>query len=176
MSFMDCSPQTPHADYQITTDASGSWGCGAVFETQLAWSTEWIRMDIMAKELVPIVLSCAVWGPLILQKKLEFRCDNHSLVDAINKGSSKEPVVMHLLRCLWFFSAFFEVSVKASHIPGVANTAADMISRNRSTEFLSSHPHMAQAPTSIPPPLLKLVSPQKCDWTSPTFVRQKVFC
>ena len=56
---------------------------------QLAWSTEWTRMDIMAKELVPIVLSCAVWGPLILQKKLEFRCDNHSLVDAINKGSSK---------------------------------------------------------------------------------------
>ena len=93
VSFMDCSPQTPHANYQITTDASGSWGCGAVFETQwfqLAWSTEWTRMDIMAKELVPIVLSCAVWGPLILQKKLEFRCDNHSLVDAINKGSSKE--------------------------------------------------------------------------------------
>ena len=173
VSFMDCSPQTPHADHQITTDASGSWGCGALFETQwfqLAWSTEWIRMDIMAKELVPIVLSCAVWGPLILRKKLEFKCDNHSLVDAINKGSSKEPMVMHLLRCLWFFSAFFEVSVKASHIPGVANTAADMISRNRSTEFLNSHPHMAQAPTPIPPPLLKLVSPQKCDWTSPTFV------
>ena len=140
---MDCSPQIPHADYQITTDASGFWGCGAVFETQLASSTEWTRMDIMAKELVPIVLSCAVWGPLILQKKLEFRCDNHSLVDSINKGSSKEPVVMHLLRCLWFFSAFFEVSVKASHIPGVANTAADMISRNRSIKFLSSHPHMA---------------------------------
>ena len=73
VSFMNCSPQTPRADYQITTDASGSRGCGAVFETQwfqLAWSTEWTRMDIMAKELVPIVLSCAVWGPLILQKKI----------------------------------------------------------------------------------------------------------
>ena len=82
----------------------------------------------------------------------------------------KEPMVMHLLWCLWFFSAFFEASLKASHIPGVANTAADMISRNRSTEFLSSHPHMAQASTPIPLPLLKLMSPQKCDWTSPTFV------
>ena len=100
-------------------------------------------------------------------KKMEFRCDNHSLVDAINKGSSKEPMVMHLLQCLWFFSAFFEVSVKASHIPGVANTAADMISRNRSTEFLSSHPHMAQAPTPIPPPLLKLVSPQNATGPPP---------
>ena len=30
---------------------------------QLKWSAEWERMDIMAKELVPIVLSCAIWGP-----------------------------------------------------------------------------------------------------------------
>ena len=77
---------------------------------------------------------------------------------------------MHLLRCLWFFSAFFKVNLKASHIPGVANTAADMLSRNRSTEFLSSHPNMAQIPTSILPSLLKLVSPQRYNWTSPAFV------
>ena len=118
VGFLDCSTQAPPADYQITTDASGSWGCRAVLETQwvqLAWSTEWKRMDIMAKELVPIVLSCAVWGPLILDKKLVFRCDNNSLVGAINKGSSKEPMVMHLLRCLWLFSAFFEIKSTAFH-------------------------------------------------------------
>ena len=126
----------------------------------------WIIMDIMAKELVSIVLSYAVWGPLILGKKLEFRCDNNSLVDAINKGLSKELMVMHLLQCLWFLSAFFEVKLTASHIPGVANTAADMLSRNRATEFLSSHPQMS---TPVPTPLHKLVSPQRCDWTSPPF-------
>ena len=88
VSFLECSPHAPSPDDRITTDASESWGCGAVFETQwfqLARSTEWTRMDIMAKELVPIVLSCAVWGPLILGKKLEFRCDNNSLVDALTR-------------------------------------------------------------------------------------------
>ena len=52
-------------DYFIAMDASG--GCGAVFGTQwmqLAWSADWAQRDIMAKELLPIVLSCVVWGPL----------------------------------------------------------------------------------------------------------------
>ena len=52
-------------DCFIATDASDSWGCGSVFGTQwmqLAWSADWAQRDIMAKELLPIVLSCAVWG------------------------------------------------------------------------------------------------------------------
>ena len=56
----------------------------------------------MAKELVPIVIGCAVWGPLLIKKDTELKCDNWGLVDAINKGSSREEMVMHLLRCLWF--------------------------------------------------------------------------
>ena len=120
VSFLECSPTPRPPDVFIETDASGSWGCGALFNNlwfQLQWSTEWKPMDIMAKELVPIVLSCAVWGPLLPRKILEFKCDNQGLVDAINKGSSKEPVVMHLLGCLWFFSAFFEITIRAAHIP-----------------------------------------------------------
>ena len=48
----------------------------------------------MIKELVPIVVSCAMWGPLLSK---EFHCDNQSLVDAVNKGYSKDEMVMHLL-------------------------------------------------------------------------------
>ena len=66
VSFLECSmtPQPP--DIFIETDASGSWGCGALFNNlwfQLKWSTEWKPIDIMAKELVPIVISCAIWPP-----------------------------------------------------------------------------------------------------------------
>ena len=112
MSFLEGFSTSQKPDVQIHTDASGTWGCGALFNNhwlQLKWSTEWKRMDIMAKELVPIVLSCAIWGPLLPTKSIKFKCDNSSLVDAINKGSSKEPMVMHLLRCLWFFAALFEI-------------------------------------------------------------------
>ena len=49
---------------------------------------------IMAKELVPIVLDCAVWGPLLAKGSTVFQCDNHGLVQAINKDSSRDLMVM----------------------------------------------------------------------------------
>jgi len=82
---------------KIFTDASGHWGCGAVYGNQrmhLAWSSEWSQQDIMPKELFPIVLSCVVWGPLILGSRVKFRCDNISVVESVSKGSSREPTVM----------------------------------------------------------------------------------
>jgi len=140
--FQDTSTESLY-DYQIQMEASGTWGCGACFNGQrfqLPWSPEWIPVNIMAKELVPIVLSCAVWSRLISKKRIEFRCDNCSLVDAITKGSSREDMVMHLLRCLWFFTVVFDIHITASHIPGVMNTSADLLSRNQLKKFLLMHP------------------------------------
>lgn len=57
-------------------------------------------MDIMVKELTPVVISCAVYGPQLRRQQVLLQCDNQSLVAVINKGYSKEPSVLHLLRCL----------------------------------------------------------------------------
>ena len=108
----------------------------------------------MAKELVPIVLSCAVWGPS-LAKMSEFQCDNLSLVSAINKGTAKDTLVMHLLHCLWFFTALFDIDVTASHIAGVNNETADMLSRNHVENFRAAHPspqHHCHLPCCISSP------------------------
>ena len=62
VSFLQMAP-IPQASIQ--TDASGMWGCGAFFEgkwLQWQWTEEWLPIPMMAKEMVPIVLSCAVWG------------------------------------------------------------------------------------------------------------------
>ena len=158
--FESIHPQTT-ADYHITTDALGSWGCGGCFNEhwlQYAWPTGWSSVSIMAKELVPIVFSSAVWGPLLSKRSIEFRCDNRSLVDAINKGSSKDNMVMHLLRCLWFFTAIFNIKIITSHIPGVSNSSADMLSRNQAKDFLVANPQASQRPTPLPPSLLLIVS------------------
>ena len=58
-------PATP-ANF-ITSDASGTWGCGALHYNQwlqLAWPPEWVELPIDPKELVPIVLAVALWDPL----------------------------------------------------------------------------------------------------------------
>ena len=97
----------------------------------------------MAKELVSIILSCGVWGPYPARQRILFQCDNYSLVAAINEGSSKHPLVMHLLRCLWLFVALYDIDIVAEHIAGATNQVADMLSRNRSD-------HSFTIPTGIP--------------------------
>ena len=142
------SPDTP-PDVQIQTDTSGSWGCGTFYDgkwLQWQWLPEWSSIGIMAKKLVPIVLSCAVWGPLLAHCKTLVLCDNLSVVVTANKGSTKEERVMHLLCCLWFFVAHYDLDLVVKHIPGVANSIADdLSSNNMHSFFLQTHrPHCSQ--------------------------------
>ena len=53
------------SDFCIQTDASGSWECGACWGYHWSlwlWPKEWEPVEIMAKELVHIIIRCAVWG------------------------------------------------------------------------------------------------------------------
>jgi len=156
----------------IQTDASGSWGCGAFYNGawfQWEWPDEWLSVDIMIKELVPIVLACAVWGFHLRHQVVRFQCDNSAVVAALQKGSAKDEHVMHLLRSLWFFTAFHDFSVQSAHIPGVNNCRADQLSRNNMHIFFLSNPQANQFPTPLPQPLLELVGTTRPDWTSHTF-------
>ena len=52
----------------ITSDASGSWGCGAYLSSgkwfQLELPSSWDSIHITMKELLPIVIGAAVWGSM----------------------------------------------------------------------------------------------------------------
>ena len=58
-------------------------------------------------------------------------CDNEAVVIVINSGYSRDSFLMHVLRCIFFFSATFDFNLTAAHIPGCYNTLADAISRNK---------------------------------------------
>ena len=50
----------------VTSDASGSWGCGAYSRNsgswfQVEWPASWHSINIAIKELVPIVINAALW-------------------------------------------------------------------------------------------------------------------
>ena len=97
---------------------------------------------------LPILLSCVVWGLTRSKKYVQLYCDNLSLVDSLNKGSSKDPSVMKLLRTLWLFIAYFDISIKATHIPGTQNNSADHLSRNSMEKFRQLRPNMPLRITS----------------------------
>ena len=54
----------------------------------MASGMEFNRHTVMAKELAPIVISCATWSSYLKRQHVLFECDNNSLVSCIFKGYS----------------------------------------------------------------------------------------
>ena len=61
----------------------------------------------------------------------------------MSSGYRRNCSVMHLLHCLFFAEAHYNMHVTASHIP---DTQADTLSRNNLSSFFSQAPHMARQP------------------------------
>ena len=120
-------------DITITSDASGVWGCGAYSSVawfQYQWPPSYKDHHITIKELLPIVIATAIWGIDWTNKSILCRCDNEAVVHIINTGTSKDPEVMGLMRCLHFIAAKFNLLLSATHIAGVENSLANAVSRD----------------------------------------------
>ena len=128
----------------VTSDASGRWGCGAFNDRgdwfQFQWPQEWADVHITCKELLPIVVACAVWGGQWQGRAVRCLCDNAAVVAIIRSGTSRDPGVMHLMQCLFFFMARFQVVLQPAHIPGKQNEAADHLSKEALSSFLQLMP------------------------------------
>ena len=79
-------------------------------------------------------------------------------------STSKDHLLMHLVRCLVFYAAFFGFQFVAQHVPGVLNSAADAISRNNIPLFLSIFPQVPRV--TVPQQLLDLLVIKRPDWGS----------
>ena len=76
--------------------------------------------------------------------------DNEGAVVVLSSGYSKEGQIMHLMNSLFFIVANYQISLKACHIPGSQNGAADAISRDN----ISCTVHLV-APGGGPDPNLR---------------------
>ena len=89
----------------LTSDASGSWGCGAFWNTkwlQLAWSDTAClpKTNIATRELIPIVITAAMWGRFWEGQVNSCRCDNEAVVAVVavlTSHTSRDSDLMHLL-------------------------------------------------------------------------------
>ena len=153
----------------VTSDASGSWGCGAFLSSsaewfQVEWPPNWSSVNIATKELVA---AAAIWGRFWSGKRVMFLSDNQAVVQALSTGSARDPSLLRLLRCLFFFEACFRFEHSASHVAGNDNIAADALSRNNLTSFFASLPQAPRSPLVVPPPLIQLLLDRRLSWTSP---------
>lgn len=144
---------------QLFTDASGSVGFAAVFGSKwfaAEWSESLSLLQIAIKELFPIVLSLEIWGSEMANKKILFMSDNMAVVEVINKQTSREKNLMHLLRRLVLVCLSKNILFRAKHIPGKYNVIADRLSRLQFQRAREAAPFLDQLATVIPPHLLQI--------------------
>lgn len=152
---------TSAADMELFTDASSTVGYGG-YHGQQWFAEEWseafiqqigkgdlISMSFM--ELYPIVVAALLWGHQWHKKKIMFHCDNEGTVCIINKGRSKSPLIMQLMRRLTLCSMTHNFCVCAQHIPGKNNNAADFLSRQQLHLFRKIRPDADLHPQLCPP-------------------------
>ena len=106
----------PTPSFHVYSDASGSFGCGAVCSKvnqwfQLQWPSAWGDTGIAAKELVPIVIAAVLWGLQWTGQHVCFHSDNEAVVTVITRRFAKHT----LLRCFFFYASFFPVQLL--HMP-----------------------------------------------------------
>ena len=101
-SFLTAAP-----NLELYTDAASTVGFGGYFNGkwfQGRWPHDLLinklpvsGISIEWQELFPIVIACALWHPHFSGKRLQFWCNNESVVAIINLGHSKAPRVMDLI-------------------------------------------------------------------------------
>ncbi len=116
----------------VTTDAS-STGWGATCNGQAAsglWMGPRLLWHINCLELLAVHLALRQFRPLLLGKHVLVRTDNTAAVSYINRmGGIRSRRMSQLARHLLLWSHTRLKSLRAVHIPGVLNRAADALSR-----------------------------------------------
>ena len=165
---------------EIYTDAAGEIGCGpwwGIHWLQLKWvrTATWRGIPITQKEVLPGVLACATWGRQWKAKRVQLYCDE-AAVAVLNAGYSHDPLIMHLLRSLFFVKAYFDLDLRVVHILGKDNVIANAISRDDLTTLCSQVQSISPSPTPVPPRVMEILVEGQPDWTSVDWVRLFTSC
>ena len=77
-------------------------------------------------------------------------CDNTAAVAAVRGGYCKDPTLAHMLCCLFFLEARYDITLTAAHVSGKETKAADHISRNNLASFFTLVPQACREPYPVP--------------------------
>ena len=123
----------PSCNLSVSIDACNS-GAGGFFNGSffhLNWS-DWPAaqdLHINMKEVLALEPAISLWAPHWANHRINVYSDNQTAVAIINKGSSKDPLVMASLRRIFWWTAVYNIRLRARYYPGYCNTLADACSR-----------------------------------------------
>lgn len=109
--------------------AAGAVYAGEFVYLPWCYFPELAHLHINFKETLAVILALQHWSTRFKNKKVIVFCDNQAAVGILNRGSSREPVVMRYLQKLFWLTAELNFRVLAVYYPGVENKYADAVSR-----------------------------------------------
>ena len=162
VSFLEDLPPTrqfkmfdsEQASFSIYSDASTSVGFGCIFGTSWfagVWPDKrWKKLNIAVLELFPIYAALYTWRSGVRDTAVNVYTDNKALVPVLGKLYARDKMLRLVLKPLALLCLEENVRILPSHIRGVANVGADLLSCGKIAEFLERFPVMDREPTAIP--------------------------
>jgi hypothetical protein len=141
----------------LHTDAAQSLGYAGIYNDKWFYGpfpSDWKELNIMTLEFYPIVLAISIFGHLWRNHAILFFTDNEALVSVINKQTSRDNLVMRMVRFMVLNCLQLNILFKAKHISGKKNVLADSLSRLQVQQFLKLAPSAQKRPCPVPQHLL----------------------
>ena len=89
--------------------------------------------DIVHLEMINVIVALKLWGHVWANHKVHICCDNLAVVDVLNSGRARDSVLATSARNVWMLTAFHNIYLVVTHIQGVQNVIADLLSRWQGT-------------------------------------------
>ena len=146
---------TANADVIFHTDSS-RWGTGACFD-QRWWLMQWpevitreTHQSMTWLEIIPLLVSCVLWGSLWSGKRVRVYSDNMGVVGCLSRGWSGNSKIMAVLRHILFTSACHSFVLSIAYVSTNDNGPADSLSRGDLHRFRLLRPHAQADPDVLP--------------------------
>ena len=118
------------------------------------WWGEWLPSDIChinVRELFAVWAAVYTWGDEWANQEVVIFSDNKTTVDVWRSGSCNDPLMMRIIRAIFFKAAKVNLNIILCHISGKENVDADLLSRFQVQEFFHRNPQADWEPTFLPP-------------------------
>ena len=84
---------------------------------------------IVHLEILNIIVAAKIWATHWSNQRVQIFCDNMAVLEVLTSGKTRDTTLATCARNLWLIAAIFKIDFIFSHIPGVKNTLADLLSR-----------------------------------------------
>ena len=78
--------------------------------------------------MLNIIVASKIWAGHWRNKKIQIHSDNMAVVQVLNTGRTRDPILATCARNVWLIAATYNIDFIFTHIAGQINSIADLLS------------------------------------------------